>query len=275
MLPLFYTSPTPLDGKAHQRIGLRPDFGFAFAQGAQAVPVNAVEMSSLCHCYPIVFVPGPEVSAVALLGLQESQNLFVDADGQWADGLYIPAYIRRYPFILSQMPGGENLLCVDMKEEVIEQDGGQPFFDPHGRPSQVSARALDFCSSYDAAAKQTAALCKWLRTHCLLVDRVAQIQVGKAQIKFSGFQIVDPAALAGLAEPTLLEAFHQGWLPFIYAHVFSASQWERLTQRWQLREVEQAVAQERNPWLESSDLASLQPLRRAFSSAGDLGKYVE
>lgn len=230
-LPLFYTKPTPLDAKAHGNFGLKKNFGFSFTDGVNAVPINLIEMPQICHFYPIAFSPDGNATPVAILGLRDSENLFLDSEHRWTEQTYIPAYIRRYPFIFSEMPEGDQLtLCVDITDNVIEEKGEQPFFDKEGKPSDLANNALEFCKSYHAAAQQTIEFSKALAESGLLIEREAQINVaGNKRISFSGFKIIDEKKLADLEDKVFLEWRKKGWLPFIYAHLFSGTQWQRLS----------------------------------------------
>src|SRR5688572_5579461 len=144
-LPLFYKKPVPLDAKAHKDLGLKKGFGLSFTKDVNAVPVNLIEMPQICHYYPIAFSPDANATPVAILGLRDNENLFVSKKGEWEENVYVPAYIRRYPFIFSEMPGSDNLsLCVDMNDNVTESKGEQKFFGGDGKPSQLSQNALEF-----------------------------------------------------------------------------------------------------------------------------------
>lgn len=230
-MPLFYSKPQPLDAKAHAELGLKKNFGFGFTKGINAVPVNLIEMPQICHYYPIAFSPDGNATPVAILGLRDNENLFLQKDNTWEPDTYIPAYIRRYPFIFSEMPQGDQLtLCVDMNDGLIEKNSSQPFFAADGKPSDLSNNALEFCKSYHAAAQQTIKFSKMLAESGVLVDREAQINVaGGTRINFSGFMIVDEKKLADLADKKFLEFRKEGFLPFIYAHLFSGAQWQRLS----------------------------------------------
>lgn len=230
-MPLFYKKPTPLDAKIHTSIGLKKDFGMGFTKGVNAVPVNLIELPQVCHYYPIAFSPDATGTPVAIMGLRDNENLFLNAKNEWEDDAYIPAYIRRYPFIFSEMPGNDQLsLCIDMDDSVIEQKGEQRFFEDDGKPSVLSQNALEFCKSYHAAAAQTIEFGKALAESGVLVDRQAEIGIGQGKrINFSGFRIVDEKKLSELDDKTFIEWRRKGWLPFIYAHLFSGSQWQRLT----------------------------------------------
>ena len=230
-LPLFYKSPAPLDASAHGKLGLKKDFGFNFTEGVNAVPVNLIEMPQLCHFYPIAFSPDDNATPVAILGLRDQENLFLKQDGSWLEQTYIPAYIRRYPFIFSELPDTDQLtLCVDMHDDIVGESEEQAFFNEDESPSDLATNALEFCKSYHSAAQQTIEFSKALAASGILVEREAQINVGnKNRINFSGFKIIDEGKLAELDDKTFLEWRKKGWLPFLYAHLFSGAQWQRLS----------------------------------------------
>jgi|JI10StandDraft_1071094.scaffolds.fasta_scaffold21785_3 hypothetical protein len=230
-MPLFYSNPVPLDGKKHLDLGLKKNFGLAFTAKVNAVPINMIEMPQISHYYPIAFSPDANATPVALMGVRDNENLFVDARGEWLEDAYIPAYIRRYPFIFSEIANTDQLtLCVDMNDNIIDNKSEQKFFDAEGKPSLLAQNALEFCKSYHAAAQQTLAFSKALYESGLLVERQAEINVGGGKrINFSGFRIIDEQKLATLPEAAFLEWRKNGWLPFLYAHLFSGAQWGRLT----------------------------------------------
>ncbi len=230
-LPLFYHKPLPLDAKLHTKLALKDNFGLQYTAGVNAVPVNLIELPQICHAYPIAFSPDENATPVAILGLRDNENLFVDTNGKWVEQAYVPAYIRRYPFIFSEIPGSDQLsLCVDMNEAVVEEGGKQRFFTEDGKPTELSQNALEFCKSYHAAAQATLAFSQALSSSGLLVERAAEINVpGGQKISFSGFRIIDEKKLSELDDATFLDWRKKGWLPFIYAHLFSAAQWQRLT----------------------------------------------
>jgi hypothetical protein len=247
-MPLFYSAPAPLDAKKHAKLGLKSNFGLGFTNKVNAVPINMIEMPQVCHFYPIAFSPDGNATPVALLGLRDSENLFVNDKGEWDEDTYIPAYIRRYPFIFSEIPGSEQLtLCVDMNNAFIDEKSDQKFFDAEGKATTLSQNALEFCKSYHAAAQQTLQFSKALADSGLLIDRTAEINVGGGKrINFSGFRIIDEKKLAEMSDKDFLEWRKKGWLPFLYAHLFSGGQWQRLVRNLQTRvEAEEGKAKKK------------------------------
>lgn len=229
-MPLFYSNPVPLDGRRHVKLGMSTDFGLGFTKNVNAVPINMVEMPQICHFYPIAFSPDGNATPVALLGLRDNENLFVNNKGEWAKNTYIPAYIRRYPFIFSEMPDSDQLtLCIDMDEKIVNEKAENKFFEAEEKPTDLAKNALEFCKSYHAAAQQTLEFSKALADSGLLVDRAAEINLGGDKtINFSGFRIIDEQKLAEMDDADFLAWRKKGWLPFIYAHLFSGSQWQHL-----------------------------------------------
>lgn len=230
-LPLFYKNPVPLDASRHGDLSLKKNFGLGFTKDINAVPINLIEMPQVCHTYPIAFSPDASATPVAILGLRDNENLYLNHHNEWLADAYIPAYIRRYPFIFSEVPNGDQLtLCVDIDDQTIETGGEQTFFDADGKPTTLAQNALEFCKSYHAAAKQTVEFSRALHDADLLVTRQAEISTPAGRkINFSGFRIIDEKKLSELPDATFMEWRKRGWLPFIYAHLFSGAQWQRLT----------------------------------------------
>jgi|TARA_R110000868_G_scaffold138175_2_gene352070 hypothetical protein len=229
-LPLFYKKPVPIDSKAHVKMSLKK-FDLGFTSEVNAVPVNMIEMPQICHFYPIAFSPDANATPVAILGLRDGENLFVNGKGEWLSQTYVPAYIRRYPFIFSEMPDSDKFsLCIDNSDAVMDEKSEQRLFDDKGTPTALTNNALEFCKSYHAAALQTQGFSKALSDAGVLVERSVQINTGNdKKISFSGFRIIDEKKLAEVDDKTFMEWRNKGWLPFIYAHLFSGSQWQRLT----------------------------------------------
>src|SRR6516164_2928685 len=129
-LPIFYSRPRPLDATGDRGLSLQPVTDFGFARATNSVLLGAAEYPRAMRSYPIVFTSSEPRVAVAVLGLEGNENLFVGADGKWRHGDYIPAYVRRYPFIFLEQPGRSELtLCVDEASGLLTQSGEYPLFD--------------------------------------------------------------------------------------------------------------------------------------------------
>ncbi|MFU8832310.1 MAG: SapC family protein [Wenzhouxiangella sp.] len=229
-LPIFYKNPVPLNAQEHRRTSLRKDFSHAFARHSNAVPLNVAEIAHASHVYPIAFTADEHALPMAIVGLRDSENLFLASNDHWMQGVYIPAYVRRYPFILSTMQDSEQLiLCVDQPDEMLAEDDAGRFFDDNGNTTQLAEKVMTFCQSYNAAALATQAFSQALREAGVLTRHEVEVSIGAdRRNKFSGFLAVDPDKLAALDDAVFLEWRRKGWLPLVYAHMSSEPHWQRL-----------------------------------------------
>ncbi len=131
-LPLFYNNLVPLQSGPHAGYrNLNSEKAPYFAQ-THAVPITIDEFIFAQRHYPIVFSVGDNPVPLALFGLNEGVNVYLEADGALKRELYVPAYVRRYPFLLARLtPEAQELsLCVDPDSGLVAPDGdGQPLFE--------------------------------------------------------------------------------------------------------------------------------------------------
>ncbi len=225
-LPLFYNSLVPLSPALHRNLSLADELPIDFARTTHAVPLTVEEFVIAQRFYPIVFAPGDPGTPLALLGLTEGENLFMDADGEWKEGTYIPAYIRRYPFMLARLnPQAQELsLCFDDKSPGFTA-GEEPgnLFDGDG-PSGRTKDILKFCEQFEIAIQRTRMFMEELKEHDLLQPGEATIQAGDTpQASFKGFMMVNEQKLQELRGDQHRKLVKSAGLGFIYAHLFSLS----------------------------------------------------
>jgi hypothetical protein len=194
-----------------------------------AVPVTVDEFALLQRHYPIVFSVGGDPVPLALMGLNEGSNVFLDATGLPHDqSIYVPAYMRRYPFLLARLrPDSDELsLCFDPTSGAVgEFDEGEPLFNG-SEPSEATKAVLAFCEQFETAGQRTSAFIQELKTSDLLMDGEVAIQPeGAAQpFVYRGFRMVDEEKLRNLRGDELRKMNQSGMLALIYAHLFSLSQ---------------------------------------------------
>ena len=228
-LPLFYNGLEPLSSEAHAAYRLRPQDSAPFLAGQHAIPITVEEFPLVQRHMPIVFSVGDDAIPLALMGLNEGVNVFMDDDGRVRGDtpLYIPAYVRRYPFMLARLrPEAEELsLCFDPTSDVIgAYDEGEPLFDG-GQPSEVTKQILSFNEGFEQAGQRTQNFMKELREQELLMDGEVSIQMEGAEQPFvyRGFQMVNEQKLVDLRGDQLRKMSQSGMLPLLYAHLFSLS----------------------------------------------------
>jgi hypothetical protein len=226
-LPLFYNALEPLSSQTHAKYHVRATDTAPFLVGNHAVPVTVDEFPLLQRHMPIVFTVGQEAIPIALMGLNEGVNVFLGDDGKLTEQVYVPAYVRRYPYMLARLrPDAEEMsLCFDpTSDRVGEFDEGEALF-ADGEPTEVTKNILAFNESFEQAGARTAAFMKELGELGLLMDGEMSIQPeGAAQpFIYRGFQMVDEKKLAEVRGDQLRKMNQSGMLPLIYAHLFSLS----------------------------------------------------
>jgi hypothetical protein len=224
-LPLLYNELEPLSSSHHSKLKARAKDTAPYLSKIHAVPVTSDEFILSQRTYPIVFSLGDNPVPLALMGLNEGVNVFIDEDGKPRGELYIPAYVRRYPFMLARLrPEADELsLCFDPTSDIIgDFDEGQALFED-GKPSEATNNLLKFCEEFELSAQRTAAFVKELKDAELLIDGEVAIQVtsdGQPFI-YRGFQMVSEEKLRDLRGDALRKMNQNGMLPLIYAHLFS------------------------------------------------------
>ncbi|ANC86134.1 MULTISPECIES: SapC family protein [Bacteria] len=227
-LPLFYNGLEPLSSETHATWRVRQLDAAPFLVGQHAIPITTDEFPLVQRFMPIVFSIGDDAIPLALMGLNEGVNVFVGDDGKLTENnLYVPAYVRRYPYMLARLrPDSEELsLCFDPTSEAIGAfDEGDALFE-NGQPSQVTKSILDFSEQFEQAGARTQAFMNELRELDLLMEGEVTIQPEQEQPPFvyRGFQMVNEEKLAALRGDQLRKMSQSGMLPLLYAHLFSLS----------------------------------------------------
>ncbi|WP_168355815.1 SapC family protein [Sphingomonas gei] len=241
-LPLFYRAPEALSSQRHQDWRLKEgDYGFAAA--TTYVPVVVGEFVAAARHYPILFADAAVPSPVVLLGLADD-NLFV-TDGAWAEGLHIPAYVRRYPFGFVATDDAEQFaLIADVGSDRFAPSGdeGVALFED-GAPTALTRQALEFCEAYRRDAAATGAFCAALKASGLLVPRRADVTLPDGRkLAVDGFLVVDAGAFAALDDATILEWYRNGWLALVQYHLASLDHFNALLARQGARAAAAAAA---------------------------------
>ena len=226
-LPLFYGSLVPLSSQLHPDFGLKPRDNFHFAKVTHAIPVTVDEFAMVQRHYPIVFGLGDNPAPLALVGLNEGQNLYVDADGQWEAGAYIPAFVRRYPFMLAKLSdqATELSLCFDDASGVVTADAPEKLFDG-AEPTEQTKNILAFCEQFEQAVARTRGFMDELGKLDLTIDGEVTIQQpGMAEpAVYRGFRMVAEEKLQNIRGDVARKMVQNGMMGLIYAHLFGLSQ---------------------------------------------------
>lgn len=222
-LPPFYQNPVPLNREAHAdiTIGASPE-GYRYAASSQTALLTAVEFFDAGRQFPVIFAPASDkrILPVALFGLERNENLFVDARGGWL-GHYVPAYVRRYPFITTDGAEGQVTVCFDQVYDGLNREEGARLFEkgaPTAKLKEIEAFLQDFMAQIRhteqfAAMLAEAGLFKPITARALLKD-------GRSYA-LEGMLVVDEQKLARLPDGEVVRLFRSGALALIHAHLLS------------------------------------------------------
>lgn len=231
---LFYEQPEPLSPEMHAKLGVkRMDGPFKFAKTGHAIPLTVGEFPLAAVSGPIIFV-GDEKLPLAVMGLNAGENMFVQDNGLFEPGVYIPAYVRRYPFVFAHDEKTDQMvLCVDRKAEFITEGGDMPFF-VGKEPSDYTKSCIEFCNNFEAERQRTMSFVQILKDLDLFEAKVANFTPmnadgtpGEPQ-KIAEYFGVSEEKLAKLTPEKLAELRDNGALGQIYSHLVSLVGWDRL-----------------------------------------------
>ena len=225
-LPLFYKDLMPLNSRDHQGWKSKNFDDASFLGSTHAVPITVDEFVDVQRSLPIVFTSGDNSLPIALMGLNEGVNTFVDDSGKIEDNIYLPAYARRYPFMLAKLreDTDELSLCFDPSAGVVgEFDEGNQLFDGD-QPSEFTKGVLDFCQKFEESGHRTKAFVDELSQLDIMMDGEIAITTQENPDKpfnYRGFRMVDENKLRELPTEKLEELNKNGMLMLIHAHLFS------------------------------------------------------
>jgi hypothetical protein len=225
-LPLFYNDLTPLNSRDHAKYRARTLDRAPWAVGQHAIPLTVDEFPLAHRHFPIVFSVGENPVPLALFGLNEGVSVFFDDKGTAMEDFYIPAYIRRYPFMLARLdPNSETMsLCFDPSSGLVEEgDEGNPLFDGD-QPSSTTMELMDFCQKFEEAGLRTQQFMDEIKSAGLLMDgevAIARPEEPDKPYVYRGFQMINQEKLVEVRGDKLRTWNQNGLLPLIYAHMFS------------------------------------------------------
>ncbi|MXU66707.1 SapC family protein [Oceanomicrobium pacificus] len=230
---MIYERAVPVSAEAHKSWSVKADNTFGFARDVNSVPVLAAEFAPAALEYTIIFAgEGDVVFPSVILGMREGQNAHVREDGSW-DGRYVPAFLRRYPFVFATAEDGQTFtLCIDEEFEGLNKKGkGERLFDSEGNRTQYLENMLKFVTEYQAQFARTQAFTKRLVALDVLEPATAQFNVEGSTAQLAGFKTINREKLANLPAETLSEMAKSGELELCYLHLQSLNNLTPMTQR--------------------------------------------
>jgi len=231
-LPLFYRKPRPLHLTEDADLALKGKRDYSFAAHATALPLVLSEFPAAARDFPILFSPADPPLPVVLTGLFKEQSLFVGSDGAWRAGTYLPAYVRRYPFLLGgAMEGGRRLLLIDEEAPVVTRGEGVALIEDGG-PSQVAGRALKLCEAFARDQRATHEFVEALMKYDLLEARKFTLTLRDGQkMAVTDVRVVNREKFDALPDDAFLEGRRHNWLFPVFCHFVSLQNLQALANR--------------------------------------------
>lgn len=236
----LYRDPQQLNAEQHRHKKIKSLADLNITRAMHAVFLSAVEFPQAALDLPIIFINTGErtesgkamVSPVALLGLAPNENLRLDDQGHW-QGRYVPAFIRRFPFLTATIKGQEQPgVFVDVAWEGFNDTEGEPLFDEQGQPAPALQRVLDYLGRFDEEQRRTRGVCARIVELDLLKEMQADAQMPDGQsVKVEGFMVIDEEKMNGLPDKTILELHRSGVLMLMQAHLISLGNVRDLVER--------------------------------------------
>ena len=229
----LYQTPELLTPDAHGGMGFKPaQRPFDFVKGVRAIPLTMIEFGTAQRSYPIIFSNLESPMPLAIVGLLDDVNLFVDEKGQWDPFCYIPTYLRCYPFTFAKEAGGQMAVVVDRDAASVSDEPEYPFF-VNGEISEHTSALMQLCAEYERERQRTATYCKQLVDLGLLatmsVTHTVDGETGNQVL--ADYIAIDAAKLDELPAEKIYELHKTGFLSASYLHLYSLENWRHLMAR--------------------------------------------
>ncbi|MDD2318051.1 MAG: SapC family protein [Desulfobacterales bacterium] len=229
----IYQKPIYLNSVNHKFVKVAPVRNYKFARESNSALIVGNDFQEAAKCFPVVFTKDPEgaIVPVAILGLKNNENLFVDENGSWRAGTYVPAYFRRYPFILAKSADqdGRFSVCVDSGYEGFGSEEGMQLFDGEGNQTEEFKKTVELLRVYQAQFDNTKNLIKILEEYQLFKEVAANITLPAGEkIGLGGLLMVNEEAMLKMEDEKALRLFRSGYLTLVYAHLSSLTNFRSL-----------------------------------------------
>ncbi|ALE03188.1 SapC family protein [Bartonella ancashensis] len=226
---LFYKNVVPLNKVAHKNLKFLPLSDMSFAQDTHWLPLASSEYFQAALDYPILFMSAQDdqqkrhYTSIALVGLSNNQNDYITADKNWQPNVYIPAFVRRYPFILAQLPNEKELsVCFDQQPRTFNEVEGTNIFNSDGSISPFMEERIHFLESFKIAMEKTAEFTETLDKMDLFSQKTISVKNDKGRsAQLEDFWIVDEEKFHKLSANQLAKLHKSGFLGLIFAHLMS------------------------------------------------------
>ena len=197
---------------------------YKFAAEYATATLAVGEISQAMRSLPLGFVEyDGYFTLVAILGLQQGENLFVNKKGNWITS-YKPAVLRSYPFSLISGAKDEMLLTFD--EDSLSISDLSPtnlFYDKSGEITDELSSIMSFLNEVHKSYNKTVQLCEIINSYNLFEKWNITISRGNKEINVEGIYKINEDKLQSLDGDALKSLQKVSALGLIYGHIFSGA----------------------------------------------------
>ncbi len=234
---LLYKQPEPLNPELHGKLGLERKINpYKFAANTHAVPIQVTEFGPAAINYPIIFA-GESRQPMVIMSIRQNENLFISSEGYFDPDAYVPAYLRRFPFVLADDPGNERLIvCVDRAAEALVEGGEMQLFDGE-QPTEFTKAAIEFCTNFESERQRTENFVKLMTELDLFELKEAYFTpttpdgTPAQPIRLADYFAISEEKLKTLSGAKLAELRDSGALSQMYAQLTSLFAWDKMVAR--------------------------------------------
>lgn len=222
-----------LNNVSHQNLRVITRFGAEFGDNVGSVLIFPTEFVELQKEYPILFRRNPETQkyhATALLGLNQSENLFLNPEigSGWAAS-YIPAIVAKGPFLIG-FQSQDTVIHIDLDHVKVSQQEGYPLFLEHGGNSPYLEHIVRVLNLIHQGMTVQDVMFELLSEFDLLEPIDIDIDLNNGEkYKLTGNYSINEEKLAELSGDKLEKLNKMGFLPLAYAAIASLTNIRKLT----------------------------------------------
>ncbi len=217
----------------HKNNSVKEIKDFSYAKNLMNVPITITEFFEACKNYPILFTKDKDENwfASIMLGYKENENIFVDDKGVWDKLHYVPAFVRRYPFIFVEQKNNDELIVALNKDSLIidKKNESRKLFNDKGENTEFLNNVIGFLNQFYVDSIATKEFIKQLDEWELLEEKIATvITPNQEQFNINGLYIVNEEKLKHLSKKKKDEICNKNAIPLITAHLISLSNIQKL-----------------------------------------------
>ena len=228
-----------LNNVEHADVRIVTDRAARYGDGVMQSLVFPFELRNVQACYPILFQQDSEDNflPLALFGFQQGENLFLDDSGWQAP--YIPAMVRREPFLIGYQksdsqgePVSTRVLSIDMDHPRVNTERGEPLFQPLGGRTPFLENAADLLESVFLGIEHNKTFINALQRHDLIESLTLEIELKDgSRNQLIGFHCLNEEKVQGLSADALGELNANGFLMPMFMVLASMGNLQALAER--------------------------------------------